>query len=212
MRIQEIHPALVHLPIAFLPTSLLSDTLGKVFGSPWLRELGRNTMPLAAASSLLAGVFGFAAQEAVLLDDEAEDLLVTHRNLNLGLVGLAIWMARHRLATTRPSTAYLVGGWLGAGVLTYTAYLGGKLVYTHGVGVETAGGVNHETAPEIAMDRFADAARATLRNTAAALRRTITDAGRGRLVPALTVARNMERAPRFEGQAVPEPADLPAVH
>src|SRR5690606_1547000 len=58
MRLQEIHPALVHYPIALLPTSIVADTIGRVIGSQSLMDLGRRTMPLAVVSAAAAGVFG----------------------------------------------------------------------------------------------------------------------------------------------------------
>ena len=140
MRLQEIHPSLVHYPLALLPLSIGADLIGRATGSKALKDLARTTIPLAAASAAAAAVAGHVAQEEVNATGEAHDMLVTHRNLNLGMVGaataMAIWRSRHDEATP----GYLALGLPGLATMTYTAYLGGNMVYEHGVGVLPAGG------------------------------------------------------------------------
>lgn len=149
MRLQEVHPALVHYPIALLPTALAADALGRLTGSESLLDIGRRLTPIAAAGTLLAGLFGFVAQETVRTDEISEDLLATHRTLNIGLVTLTAAMAGKRARMRRPTLPYLAVGAAGLGLMAYSAYLGGKMVYHHGVGVRAAGGLIEEEAPEI---------------------------------------------------------------
>ena len=89
MHLQELHPSAVHYPIALLPLSIAADTLGLLTRNRSLLELGRLTMPVAAASAAVAGVLGLIAQEVVETDDEGMEMLITHRTLNLGLLGVA---------------------------------------------------------------------------------------------------------------------------
>ena len=102
--LQEMHPAMVHFPIALLPLSLGADALGRVTGDYALLEMGRRTMPLAAAGAVTAAVFGLIAQEAVHAEGQAHDLLVTHRTLNAGLVGVTA-----ALAASSPACAIACG-------------------------------------------------------------------------------------------------------
>ena len=88
MRLQELHPALVHYPIAPLPVALAADALGRATGSEVLLEIGKRGMALAAGSAAISAVAGLIAQETVRTDEVSHDLLVTHRTLNVGLVGL----------------------------------------------------------------------------------------------------------------------------
>jgi uncharacterized membrane protein len=187
MRLQEIHPALVHAPIVLLPVSIVADTLGTVGGSPTLREVGRRTMPLAAASSLLAGLAGFVAQEAVSTDAEARDLLITHRTLNLGVVTLSFLLARARTLMEKASPAYLLAGMAGLGVMTYSAYLGGKMVYQHGVGVASSGGIDADRASEISLDSVPEVARDVAYHLFDGVRHAAVDAVHGRLFPAIAI-------------------------
>ncbi|MEO7963793.1 MAG: DUF2231 domain-containing protein [Gemmatimonadaceae bacterium] len=65
MRRQEVHPALVHYPLALVPASLVADFAGSVTNSESLLDLGKRLMPVAAASAAVAAVAGLAAQEEV---------------------------------------------------------------------------------------------------------------------------------------------------
>src|SRR5690606_10448007 len=147
MRLQELHPSSVHYPIALLPVSLAADALGLLTHNRRLLEVGRLTMPLAAASAAVAGVLGLIAQEVVQTDEEGADMLVTHRTLNLGLIGIAAGMAVKRLGEKKPDVGYLAVGAVGLGAMIYSAYLGGQMVYDRGVGVRTAGGLREDLAP-----------------------------------------------------------------
>lgn len=160
MRLQELHPALVHFPIALLPTALAADAVGRFADNPQLSEIGRRLMPFAAGSTVLAGLAGLIAQEAsVVPDGPAHDQLTTHRNLNLGLIGLATLLAVRRSGRRRASRGYLVAGFAGLGAMMYSASLGGKLVYEHGLGVEPAGGLHEDQAPELRPDNLGEVAR-----------------------------------------------------
>ncbi|HEV2132449.1 MAG TPA: DUF2231 domain-containing protein [Longimicrobiaceae bacterium] len=195
MRLQEIHPALVHMPIALLPTSLGADALGLLTGSRSLLEMGRRTMPLAAASALVAGIFGFIAQETVRAEGEAHDQLVTHRNLNVSLVALTALMARSRTRRRRPSMGYLAVGLAGLGTMSYSAYLGGKMVYEHGVGVEAAGGVRTDLAPEVRPDNLDEVTDLAVRHLGRGVSHTVEHLARGGpVVPTLTRAAPPENA------------------
>src|SRR5699024_543158 len=105
IRLHEIHPALVHFPIALLPLSIGADLLGKLINKPRLTQLGRQTIVPAAISALAAGLAGMIAQEHVNLDsDETMRTLITHRNLNLAATLSAGVMAWRRLSSPPGST------------------------------------------------------------------------------------------------------------
>jgi uncharacterized membrane protein len=183
MRIQEIHPALVHFPIALIPTSLAADALGRATGSRTLMELGRRTMPIAAASAAISGAFGLIAQEAVDVEGEAEEMLITHRNLNIGLIALTALMAAQRARRRRPSRGYLIAGALGTLAMSYSAYLGGHMVYELGVGVQKAGGLLEDEAPEVRPGTLREAARVSAHHLVEGARNTIGQFREGEVLP-----------------------------
>lgn len=182
LRLHEIHPVLAHYPVALLPAAIAADVAGRLRRDPSLAEVGRKLVPAAFATAAATGLAGLLAQGAVKADGPARDLLVTHRTLNivgtLALAGLAFW--RGRLG--RPSTAYLAAGLACAGLVTYSAYLGGKMVYVHGVGVEAAGGIAEGRSPEVGAGSGATA----LETTVQAARDSAADLMAGELAPHLT--------------------------
>lgn len=187
MRLQELHPSVVHFPIALLPVSIASDALGLLTDNRSLMELGRLTMPIAAASGALAGVLGLIAQEVVQTDEEGAAMLVTHRTLNLGLIGAAAAMAVSRLRRKKPDPAYLAIGAAGIGVMIYSAYLGGQMVYDRGVGVASAGGLLEDAAPP--LTRPGEATVKSARHIARGARHMVEETMDGQLVPALVGGR-----------------------
>lgn len=185
LRIHEIHPSLVHFPLALIPASLLLDLIGRLTGKrSWMRA-GARMMPIAAASGAVAATVGLVAQGAVEVDRDAHETLVTHRNLNLGLVVLTGVLALMRARSQTPSIGYLAAGVAGVVAMNCTAYLGGQLVYRHGVGVEKAGGVRPERSPEVRWENIRDVLAVTADSGREALRHTARGLGDAEIAPAL---------------------------
>jgi uncharacterized membrane protein len=204
MRLQEIHPALVHYPLAFLPLAVGADMLAEAADDDGLREVGRIGMALAAGSAALAGLAGLMAQEEVNVErgSEAYDMLVTHRTINvsaiLGATAMAVWRWRQREA----SPTYLAVGAAALGAVGYSAYLGGKMVYKHGLGVEAAGGIYEEEhpVPEITRRNAGRALRYAASDMAHGAMHAVRQMRRGDIAPMLTRGRHdgarQERARR----------------
>jgi uncharacterized membrane protein len=139
IRVHELHPMLVHAPLVMLPAAATVDLLS-VGSSGRLRRsaysaIGRKLWWGTAVSGLAAGLAGMASSQEVDADDHARDMMLVHGLGNVTLVvaalGLAVWRTTHR------ATPLSAG--LGAGAMiaaTYTAWLGGEMVYSHGVGVK----------------------------------------------------------------------------
>jgi uncharacterized membrane protein len=195
MRMQEIHPALVHFPIALLPATLAADALGRVTGNRTLLEAGRQGMRVAAGSVLISAVAGLMAQEEVRASGKAHDLLVTHRNLNAGLLGLTVGMSARRARRKRPSLSYLLTGLAGLGAMTYSAYLGGKMVYEHGVGVNPANGLREAEAPEVTLGNAGEVAQLGARQVIRGAKHAVADLLRGEIAPALGDGRPARTSP-----------------
>jgi len=186
VKLHELHPALVHYPLALLPLSIGADLLGRVTGNEGLQDLGRRTMPLAAASGLIAGVAGLMAQTEVEAEGASMDLLKTHRTLNIGLVAITGALAVERMRNEKPSAAYLGLGLMGIAALAYSAYLGGEMVYRGGVGVEAADGVRaRPRVPELSRKDAGNALRAAAADTAKGIRRAVEETAKGDLIPSL---------------------------
>jgi uncharacterized membrane protein len=152
MRVHELHAAMIHAPLAILPTAAAVDLAASITGSRSGARLGRRLWWVGAGGGLLAGVAGLAASQEVKIEDErTSDMLWLHGignfTLVLGALGIAAWRAGHR-----PTVAQATLGLAACGISLYTAYLGGEMVYGRGVGVRampryTATGV--EASPRV---------------------------------------------------------------
>ncbi|MBG6078175.1 MULTISPECIES: DUF2231 domain-containing protein [unclassified Polaromonas] len=147
IRLQQMHPALVHLPITLLPLAIGADLLGCLTDNRSLHSFGRKAIAVAAVGAVASAVTGLIAGEEVNVEGDARDMLMTHRNLNFVATVIAGCMAVRRSQSEKPDALYLCAGVAGVGILAYTAYLGGKLVYEAGAGVEPAHGVYRSDAP-----------------------------------------------------------------
>ena len=193
MRLQEMHPAIVHVPIAFLPVSVGADFLGRVAGEPLL-SFARKAMLVAAVGAVGAGVSGLIAGEEVNVEGRSRDMLMTHRNLNvvamLAVGCLALWRRRQ----AKPNLAYLAVGAAASGILGYTAYLGGELISDFGVGVEPAGGVYRPNAPELGKAPVTTFAKEAATDLVHGVKHLVEEVAGGQLVPALTSGPMEDRA------------------
>ena len=186
IRLQEMHSSLVHLPVALLPVAIGTDLVGRATGNQSLLDMGRRTIGFAAAGAAASGVTGFIAQEEVNVEGRALDLLITHRNLNvtatLTTTLLAVWRARHE----RPSVGYLGVGLADMGMLLYSAYLGGTLVYHFGAGVALANGQWRKNPPELKAGEIGAFVRDAATDLVHGVKRLAQEVAQGKIVPWLT--------------------------
>ncbi|GEJ59551.1 DUF2231 domain-containing protein [Anaeromyxobacter diazotrophicus] len=173
MQLHELHPSLIHLPLALLPGAALTDALAATSRGRLRRlaldRVGRTMWWAGVGAAALAGVAGMAASQEVRADDpRARDAMWLHGAGNLGVLlagaGLASWRSTHRVTATSATM-----GAAAVAAAVYTAWLGGELVYTHGVGVK---------AQPAAAANGARPATPPLRSWAAP-GRMLADAGRG---------------------------------
>ncbi|MDW7967479.1 MAG: DUF2231 domain-containing protein [Thermoanaerobaculum sp.] len=136
-----VHPAVVHFAVALPVVAVLFDLLA-------LHPRCRSLAPAAPLLWLLVGLAGVAAylsgqaaHEEAVIPQAARSLMEQHEEWGERLmVGLLV-LAALRLAFWRLERfafwlrgVLLAAGVLAAGAVAYTASLGGKLVYDHGVG------------------------------------------------------------------------------
>jgi uncharacterized membrane protein len=153
MRTHELHPTLIHAPLVLLPAAvtaeLLAATSRRRIRRMVLDRAARTLWWGAAGTGLAAGLAGMAAARQVHVPDRrAQDAMFVHGIGNLGLVlaafGIAAWRSRHRASLP---TAILGGAAVDAAL--YTAWLGGGLVYGHGVGVKAMPGAAEDASPPL---------------------------------------------------------------
>jgi uncharacterized membrane protein len=137
MHVHELHAATVHAPLVVLPAAALVDLAASLSGDRRQAALGRKLWWWGVGAGALAGVAGLAASQEIKAEDaRSEDMMWLHGAANfailLGATGIALWRSFRR-----PSVASAAVGLGACGAALYTAYLGGEMVYAHGVGVRT---------------------------------------------------------------------------
>jgi uncharacterized membrane protein len=137
MRVHELHAASTHAPLVILPAAALVDLAASLSGDRRQAALGRDLWWLGVGAGALTGLSGLAASQEIKAEEaRTEDMMWLHGVANfailLGATGIAIWRRFHR-----PSVASSAIGLGACCAAMYTAYLGGEMVYAHGVGVGT---------------------------------------------------------------------------
>ena len=137
MHVHELHAASVHAPLVVLPAAALVDLAASLSGNRHQDALGRKLWWLGVGAGAIAGIAGLAASQEIKAEESrSEDMMWLHGAANfailLGATGIALWRS-----VRRASVASSAIGLAACGVATYTAYLGGEMVYAHGVGVRT---------------------------------------------------------------------------
>ena len=202
IQLQEMHPAMVHLPIALLPLAVGADVIGSMTDNESLLSFGQKAIGVAAVGAVASAVTGLIAGEEVNVEGASEDMLITHRNLNfiatLVASGMALWRFNHK----KPNAAYLGVGAVGVGVLAYTAYLGGKLVYNVGVGVEPAKGVYRKDAPALKSGQIGSFAKTAGTDLVHGVQHMAQELAKGRLIP--TLIASLRKQPRASVPATVE--------
>lgn len=168
----NLHPAIVHFPIALALTALALRTVHLI--RPRWEQVEITATRLTLFAALGACAAWLAGRQAVgtlgPLPAVAEQTLSRHADLG-GWTTIALWLAVmvSLVAARRQSTMSARGRvlWRGGqflmlltatGVLSITADLGGRLVYTHGVAVATTGSSAIQTNTKSAVPRAALAA------------------------------------------------------
>jgi uncharacterized membrane protein/nitrite reductase/ring-hydroxylating ferredoxin subunit len=134
-----LHPALVHFPIALFLLSLILDILSYfVADSNAIFRAAFYSLAFGIAMALLVAVTGFVDRSDIRLDHPARKTANTHMTLNLSAVALAalnFFLRLGELDLTRTPLLNLLLSIAGVGIIMFSGYLGGTMVYDNGIGV-----------------------------------------------------------------------------
>lgn len=132
-----LHPALAHFPVACWSLATLSDIVG-LWWTRWpLWQLSLAMLAIGCIAGLAAAAAGFL--ELLKLPPEHPAAGDANRHMGMALTAWSLYAGSLLLRVpdlqpVRPGTLALALGVAGFAVLAATGWLGGKLVYVHGVG------------------------------------------------------------------------------
>src|SRR5437016_14585341 len=135
-----LHPILVHIPMAMWPGALIFDLLSKwQIGGNAMVRLSFYAIVFGLAASLLALPTGLVDWTGIKKEKPAWKIGLYHMALNLVVailfaVNLGVRMRTLHEATEVSSTPLLLSA-IGTFLLFVSSYLGGLMVYYHGISV-----------------------------------------------------------------------------
>jgi uncharacterized membrane protein len=133
----EWHPATVHFPIAFLLGAVALDLYARWKGRADLARVATGLMAAGVIAGVAAAATGALAFFTVPAHTaEAHRLMYWHLGLMTGAVAVFAGVTVARRRDAPPAVWVRVAGLFGVAVLLIGAYLGGRLVYRGGAGVD----------------------------------------------------------------------------
>ncbi|MBI3944865.1 MAG: DUF2231 domain-containing protein [Armatimonadetes bacterium] len=147
-----LHPLVVTFPLGLWTASAAFDILSLITGKPRFRKVADATMAAGLAGAAVAASTGLA--EFADMDPSPGRQHATIHGIGNGLLtGLygVNWALRRTCDGSRraPFWPFLLS-LAGIGGLTFTGWLGGHMVYRHGVGVDTEHTQEHAQEPRAA--------------------------------------------------------------
>lgn len=137
LRGHPLHPMLIHFPVAALIALVATDVAWLVSGDPFWARAGLWLAGVGAGGGWIASLLG--AADLLLVERIREKITAwCHAVIAVMMLSLASlnWAMRYREGAEQLTAWELYLSVLTAGTISLAAYLGGRLVYEHAVGVE----------------------------------------------------------------------------
>ncbi|MDQ3268533.1 MAG: DUF2231 domain-containing protein [Pseudomonadota bacterium] len=141
--IPNAHPIAVHFPIALTLIALLFSLAARIGSrhnlATQLATVGHWSLWISGVTAIIAAGLGWLAFNSVDHDDAGHAAMLIHRNwaipTAIGLLFLAMWDVFKSRAHQVMSWLTLIVLTLLSGSVALTGWLGGEVVYRHGIGV-----------------------------------------------------------------------------
>jgi uncharacterized membrane protein len=142
--LQNIHPLVVHFPIAFLFGATLLYFLGAFLRNESITGAALWVLVLGAIGAVLSAGTGLYASEGVMIAPSVRGaLLLHHRNLMVAVTALTaaltVWAVVARPLPRRGRWAFLIGLVAMCVLIARGADYGGRLVYDYNAGGNACG-------------------------------------------------------------------------
>ncbi len=136
---ETLHPMVVHFPIALLMAAWLIETLALLFQRSGWHKISLWNVGLGTLGALAAVLSGRQAMAAAKHSMEIYQVMELHERLGYVVLTLSATIAGWRLFKgdrLGRRSRWLLWGLLtcAVGLMAFSAYLGGRMVYEFGVG------------------------------------------------------------------------------
>ncbi|MCH8289157.1 MAG: DUF2231 domain-containing protein [Candidatus Marinimicrobia bacterium] len=139
-----LHPQIVHFPIVLITISFFFDLVGTVRDSKHWTDFGAVLLLLAVVFALAALLSGQSAEDLIKpMSEDLHDAVEEHEDLAtftffyILLLGIArAWMQIKNKLNSWLRWGYVVLAGISFFLILRVGYLGGRLVYIHGAGVQ----------------------------------------------------------------------------
>lgn len=136
----NIHPLFVHFPIALLLTATAFYFLGTIFKKEDLLAAAKWELFLGTFAAMATVWTGLKAAETVAHDEIIHQIMMMHQYFGFAVLGISIVLSIWVLASkanipAKGKPAFLLILLVLAAILTQGADLGGRMVFSKGVGV-----------------------------------------------------------------------------
>lgn len=138
----NIHPLLVHFPIAFLSTFFVLDVVGTLFKKQHWRNIAGWLLYLGTLAAVFTVTAGFIAAGSVPHGEDVHAIMERHEHLGISVLSLAAFLSVWRMGSGGvirggANSFFLILAALLCGLMTLGADLGGLMVYKYGVAVKS---------------------------------------------------------------------------
>lgn len=154
---ENIHPLLVHFPIAFLSAFFALDLVGTLAKKPQWRSVASWFLYFGTVAALFTVIAGLIAASSVAHGQNVHDIMERHKHFGISVLSLAVVLSIWRIKSGGlirggANSFFLILSALLCVLIMLGADLGGLMVYTYGVAVKAVqvpeGGHNHEHGDE----------------------------------------------------------------
>ncbi len=137
----NIHPLLVHFPIAFLSTFFVLDMVGTLAKKQHWRNVASWLLYFGTVAAVFTVITGFIAAESVAHGQDVHGIMERHEHIGISVLSLAIvlsvWRVKSRgLIQGGANSFFLILSALLCVLIMLGADLGGFMVYKYGVSVD----------------------------------------------------------------------------
>lgn len=139
----NLHPLIIHFPIALIIVILACDSIGLFFKRKSFFDIGTILSVFALAGAAAAVISGLQAEDSAWKIAQVHETLEDHETAGYIFLGFMVLYSAFRIVFRQKISEKL--GWLslilalwGSTIAARVGYLGGEMVFRYGTGVKQA--------------------------------------------------------------------------